>query len=149
MAAGRSRSRRKNEGKRKNLTERKRKNNDEICLVWCLQLTVKLEIHQIRRMADRSSGKKNTLTNLRLGLLFEIPPSPVSREVVTCLATKCLFHLTFTLSLISDLPSPDMLSRRMYEHRVMEQLACWDSTLYSVSVGISREFSRRVIASHV
>ena len=90
-----------------------------------------------------------TLTNLRLGLLFEIPPSPVSREVVTCLATKCLFHLTFTLSLISDLPSPDMLSRRMYEHRVMEQLACWDSTLYSVSVGISREFSRRVIASHV
>ena len=93
--------------------------------------------------------KNNTLTNLRLGLLFEIPPSPVSREVVTCLATKCLFHLTFTLSLISDLPSPDMLSRRMYEHRVMEQLACWDSTLYSVSVGISREFSRRVIASHV
>ena len=38
MAAGRSRSRRKNEGKRKNLTERKRKNNDEICLVWCLLL---------------------------------------------------------------------------------------------------------------
>ena len=37
--------------------------------------------------------------------------------------TKCLFHPTFTLSLISDLPSPDELSLRMYVHRVMEHLA--------------------------
>jgi len=63
MAAGRSRSRRKNEGKRKNLTERKRKNNDEICLVWCLLLAPASRLPRCHDEQAEDPGAAGRLSN--------------------------------------------------------------------------------------